>query len=306
MTGRLGDLEALELRRRLIGQGLALRTGPVVCRIRSAFETVAAGLERLYPDYPLAEPDSFCDFDCELASPGGLRSWYKPQAVFRFEGGQPFHPMAAHQAFAMLEWGLNWCVSAHCHQYLIIHAAVIARRGRAVILPAPPGSGKSTLCAALVNRGWRLLSDELALIDMSTGLLQPLPRPVSLKNRSIQVIQEFEPAAVIGPITLDTAKGTVAHMRAPRDSIDQANDCARLKWLVFPRYEAGAATESTSMLRSEALMALAENAFNYHLHGVAGFDRLCNELEQAECLTFKYSQLDEAIAFFDHLDTQST
>lgn len=298
---RLGELSAAELRSRLKHRGLAVHTGPLICRIRSSFETVAQGLERLYPDYALADPDAFCDFDCELAVPRGLRSWYKPQAVFRFDGAQPFHPMAAHQAFAMLEWGLNWCVSAHCHQYLIIHAAVIARDGHAAILPAPPGSGKSTLCAALVSRGWRLLSDELALIDMTSGSLQPLPRPVSLKNRSIEVIQQFAPSAVIGPVTLDTAKGTVAHMRAPRASVEQADRPAQLRWLIFPRYEAGAATASAPVHRGEALIALAENAFNYHLQGTAGFERLSTELEQAQCMSFRYSRLDEAIAFFDQL-----
>ncbi len=98
----------------------------------------------------------------------------------------------------MLEWGLNWCVSAHCHQYLIFHAAVIEKSGRALILPAPPGSGKSTLCAGLVNRGWRLLSDELTLIDIASCGVVPLPRPVSLKNASIDVIRAYAPAAAIG------------------------------------------------------------------------------------------------------------
>jgi predicted ATPase len=33
---------------------------------------------------------------------------------------------------------------------------VVERDGHALILPAMPGSGKSTLTAALVQRGWRL------------------------------------------------------------------------------------------------------------------------------------------------------
>src|SRR3546814_15972535 len=83
----------------------------------------------------------------------------------------------------MLEWGLNWCIGAHGHQFLIIHAAVIERNGLAAILPGAPGSGKSTLTACLVHNGWRLLSDEMALVSLQDGGLTALARPISLKNR---------------------------------------------------------------------------------------------------------------------------
>ena len=82
----------------------------------------------------------------------------------------------------MLEAGLNWCIGNLAHQYLVIHSATLERGGRALLMPAPPGSGKSTLCAALITRGWRLLSDEFALVDPATGLLVPVPRPVALKG----------------------------------------------------------------------------------------------------------------------------
>lgn len=57
------------------------------------------------------------------------------------------------------------------------------------IVPAPLDSAKRTLCAALVGKGWRLLSDELALVRLDTGELVPLPRPISLKNASINIIR---------------------------------------------------------------------------------------------------------------------
>src|SRR3546814_10587342 len=91
----------------------------------------------------------------------------------------------------MLEWGLNWCIGAHGHQFLIIHAAVIARNGLAAILPGAPGSGKSTLTACLVHNGWRLLSDEMALVSLQDGGLTALARPISLKNRSIDLIADL-------------------------------------------------------------------------------------------------------------------
>jgi len=58
-----------------------------------------------------------------------------------------------------------------------------------------------------VHRGWRLLSDELALVCPTAGRIQPLPRPIALKGASIQVIRDFAPHALIGPEHVNTRKG---------------------------------------------------------------------------------------------------
>jgi hypothetical protein len=79
----------------------------------------------------------------------------------------------------------------------------------------------------LVLSGWRLLSDELTLIDRKTGLIQPLPRPVSLKNQSIDVIRQFSPDTYINRASHDTVKGAMAHMRPPRDSVRRQHETAR-------------------------------------------------------------------------------
>lgn len=297
----VADLSPVALRRQLQGDGLRLRTGPLVTRIVSAEPALVDGIARQYADFPLMDANSFVDFHVTVRRPHNLRRWWRPQAFFWFDGQSLFNPLPAAQAFPLLEWGMNWCVSSHCHQYLIIHAAVVERNGHALILPAPPGSGKSTLCAALVNRGWRLLSDELAIIDPRTGLLVPLPRPVSLKNASIDIIQSFAPKAIFNPPVFETIKGTVAHMRPPTDSVRRADEMAKPRWMILPRFEAGSATELTPLSKAQGLMQLAENAFNYSAHGKEGFATLGRLIDAVDCYTFRYSQLDEAIACFDKL-----
>src|SRR5437762_2465625 len=237
----VADLSDEELAARLVHGGLRLRTGPVVNRIRSRMPKIAQNVALHYADHAIEDSSGFADFHVRIAPPRNLRRWIKPQVHFQFDGARPFLPLPANQAFAMLEWGLNWCVSAHCHQFLVVHAASVERSGLAVLLPGNPGAGKSTLCAGLVNRGWRLLSDELSLLDLATGGVVPLPRPVSLKNESIDAIRRFSPGTVLGPPVHDTVKGSVAHMKPPTDSVRRAMETARPRWIVMPRYEGGAA-----------------------------------------------------------------
>ncbi len=304
---KLLQLPRPELRRQLAGAGIWLRTGPFSLRLRSRIPSVAEGLAELYGQFEVRNAhEAFADFHVSVNPPANLRRWLRPQAAFSFDGMQPFKPLPHDQAFPMLEWGLNWCVSTQAHQYLIIHAAVVEKNGLAAILPAPPGSGKSTLAAGLVLSGWRLLSDELTLIDRRTGLIQPLPRPVSLKNKSIDVIRQFAPDVHINRASHDTVKGTVAHMRPPRDSVRRQHETARPGWVIFPKWEAGVAATLTPRSQAQTFMFLAQNAFNYSHLGADGFRVGTALIDQTDCYDFHYSALDEAIATFDRLAERRT
>lgn len=286
------------LRARLAGPGLYLRTGPFINHIAAANLPIAHGIGLMYADYPLADSTEFADFHLGFDSSTGWRRWWRPQVRFNNDGDRPFAPLPHDQGYAMFEWMLNWCVSSRALDYLTIHAAVIEKDGRAVIMPAPPGSGKSTLCAALVHRGWRLLSDELALLRLSDGHLVPLPRPISLKNASIGIMREYLDAPVFSPPADYTHKGTVAHLKPPADSVARAVETARPAWIVFPQYAAGEAAVLTPLARARAFMQLADNAFNFSLLGADGFDAMAQLIEQCDAFTFRYSVLDEAIGVF--------
>ena len=300
---KVGNLPVRELRRRLATSGLRIHIGPVVVHVESPFDAVAEAMSLHYAAHEVAGTAEFADFRVAVDRPTGLRSWVKPQALFRFEADPPFNPLPAAQAFPLLEWGLNWCISSHCHQYLVLHAAVVARGNRALILPAPPGSGKSTLCAALVARGWRLFSDELALIDIASGDLVPLPRPISLKNASIDAMRAFWPAAAMSRVVPDTVKGSIVHVRPPADSVRAASQPARAAWVVLPLYQAGGGTELSSVTKAAAFMRLVGCAFNYSIHGRAGFETLAAVVADCRCFCFSYGgTLDDAVRVLDGLD----
>ena len=298
---KLSALTPAQVAGRLRGPGLLLRTGPVVVRIRSPLPQVCAALVRLYADHPLAEDAGFADFHVYLAPPSGPRRWFKPQVLFHLDDHVPFKPLPLSQAFPMLEWGLNWCMAVHLHRYLMIHAAVVERHGVAVVLPGAPGSGKSTLCAALVGSGWRLLSDEMAIFTIPDGRLVPNPRPIGLKNESIAVIRRFLPQAVLGPEFTDTRKGTVAHMKPPAESVAQAGRMARAAFVVLPRYDPAGGNALQPESRARAFMEMVHHAFNYSIAGPDAFEVLGDVIEACDCYRFHYRDLQRALEVFDGL-----
>ena len=154
----------------------------------------------------------------------------------------------------------------------------------------PSGSGKSTLCAALLFSGWRLLSDELALISPDAGDLLPLPRPVSLKNASIDVIRRFAPQVEFGSRVEETAKGVVAHFPPPASAVRASAQRASPGWVVFPKYVAGAPLRLEPLARSRAFMQLIENAFNYDIFGREGFDLLGSVVDRSLCYSLEYGE----------------
>lgn len=301
----LGETSAAIINESLRGKGLVLRIGPFAFRIISDIPSVQAGLLTLYSDYHVMESEYFADFGVCITEGAGWRRWFRRQAVFRFDGVEPFLPLPVAHAFPLLEWAMNWCISSHAHQYLLLHAAVVERNGCAAILPAPSGSGKSTLCAALVSRGWRLLSDEMALVSLEDASITPLGRPISLKNQSIEIIRDFAPGAVFSAVTKDTAKGRVTHMKVPKPQLMRIAEPARPRWVVFPRYVANSPPVLSPRSKADSMLEIGRNSFNYVVLGKAGFDALSNVVRGSDCFDFKYGNLSEAIALFDGLVDRS-
>lgn len=297
---KLGAIGGDELRKRVV-RGLTLPTGPFRFRVQSDCADVARALATLYTDFPIDDDSGFRDFHVRIGPVSGLRRWIRPQVNFWVDGHAPFKPLPADHAVALLEWGMNWCIAGHAHHHLLLHAAVLERRGRCVVLPGDPGAGKSTLTAALMLSGWRLLSDELTMIDRDDGQIVPLARPVGLKNASIGIIRARHPEAVIGAPAHDTHKGTVAHLRATPDSVARMNDKGRAAHIVFPRWQADAPTRLKHRSKADAFMHAATHGFNYSLLGRLGFDLTAALVDACDCWDFGYSRLDEALAVFEDL-----
>jgi HprK-related kinase A len=240
--------------------------------------------------------EDFADFHVEARVSRRLWQWCRRRIVLLSDGKEIFVPCHRNSLLPVLEWGLNACLFGGVHQFLLIHSAVLERDGRAIVLAAHSGSGKSTLCAALAFRGWRLLSDELAVIDPSNGHLLPLCRPICLKNESIRVIHHFAPDAEIGPVCSGTQKGDVAHVRPRREWVDRMQESAKPAWIVLPQYRPDATCRANPLRKGSALARLAQHSLNHAVLGANGFQALADLVEQSDCYELEFGDLDDAVS----------
>jgi HprK-related kinase A len=296
---KVAELAIDEFARRMASRGVALRIPPVTVRLRSPLRQLAEQVTDLYRDYELADAEAGVDFDIRVLRCRNRWQRRTQEVQFVVDGTAPFEPFPVPHAFAMFEWGLNWVFAQRMHQFLLLHAAVVERGGYALVMPAWPGSGKSTLAASLACRGWRYLSDEFGAIADGGTEAVPFVRPTGLKNASIDIIRAFAADACIGPVFSGTHKGTVAHFRAPAESVRQGDRRARIAAVVFPEFRAEAQLTVESLSPAAAFLRLAGNAFNYEIVGERGFRTVAAIVRRCQTLMLRYGDLGEAHAALD-------
>lgn len=275
-----------------------LDVGAARIAVASSLEAFHCHLDAVYPHQEVLDGSAFADVRMSLLLESGWRLRAR-QVELWSEGQRPFEPYPANSALPLFEWGGNWLLAQRLNAYLLLHAGVVARDDKALILPAEPGSGKSTLTCALHLAGWRFLSDEFGVVDPESDEVLPMLKPAALKNQSIEVIGA-RPGAVIGPLFPKTRKGDVAHFVPDRRSFEARHRRARPRLIVFPRYHSGAPLRSRRIPAAQAALRVGLNSFNYQVLGPVGFSATTRLAQSVRAHELVYGDLDEAVA---HIET---
>ena len=297
----LASVDQRDIRRALANKGLWFDYGGVSMRLRSDSAVLASQVQAAYGQFPFVDQSDWADLHIQVVRQSGVRRWLAPQVVFNCDGRRPFEPFPADAPLPMLEWGGNWLIGQRMNNLLLLHAGAVERDGLALLMPALPGSGKSTLTAALSLRGWRLLSDEFGAYDPQVGAFRAMLKPVALKNQSIDVIRSFSPLAKFGPQFPKTRKGTVAHFAADAASVAGRHRLAKPGAVILPKWAAGSSTQLEPVSADALFPSLAFNAFNYKALGAAGFDAAVRLAQDCPAWQLIYSDLDDAIAAINAL-----
>lgn len=142
---------------------------------------------------------------------------------------------------------------------LWLHAGAVARETKCLLISGPSGGGKSTLTTLLCERGWQLLSDELAPVRLDTLEVLPFPQ---------QPIRRIYPGRdVSGQEALMLDRETV---QVPDVSVHR--DTASISGVVFPVFRGGSRAELVVLPPGEAALELVRNCTNFVDHKAVAVD----------------------------------
>jgi HprK-related kinase A len=276
--------------------------GPVRFRIGSAWGGPIATLRRLYAAYPNGVGDA--DYTVRLEPSKPWRRWLRPSVAISGDYVLPdAAPLPLAHALVAAEMAMNLQMALAERRFLLLHAASVEKDGRAVILTGESGAGKSTLSAILAESGWRFMGDEFALLEPETGLLHPFPRPISLKNGAIAVMETRVDAARFGPRIEGTPKGIIRHLVPPAAALARMAEPARPVLILFPRFGAERAVRPVG--RAEAFMRLTQASTNYVALGGRGFAALTALVGQCPGAAIDYPDAATALELVDLLWQES-
>jgi len=278
---------------------LSIRIGPVAFRIGSAWKAPLDTLARLYAAYPAPE-DGICDFTVRLEPDKPWRRHFRPSVAIRGDYILPdAAPLPLAQGLLAAEMGMNLQMALGQKQYLLLHASSVEKDGRALIMTGESGAGKSTLAALLGERGWRLMGDEFALLDMASGALMPFPRAISLKNGAIRVMEAEVDANRFGPRLEGTPKGDIRHLRPNDEALARMGEGAMPALILFPRF--GEAEAVRPVGAAEVFMRFTQASTNYVALGRRGFDALNRLIADRPALAIDYPDTASAIGMVETL-----
>jgi hypothetical protein len=182
--------------------------------------------------------------------------------------------------------------------HVAVHAGVVARDGRAVMLPAPPDHGKTTTTIGLVRAGFDFLSDECAAIGLADGLVHPFVRPLLPAPDSMALFPGLRAAL---PPWVERFRNLNFLVPAPALRPGCVGSTSAVAFVVSTRFEEGSQTELLPVSRAEMLSLMLEQTFNLEVVGGRGVERLAGLLSGAACYRMTVGYLDAAVRLIEDL-----
>jgi len=176
---------------------------------------------------------------------------------------------------------------------LWLHAAALERDGGSLVLAGPSGHGKSTLSTLLCERGWKLMSDEAAPVNMALNEVHPFPQ---------RPMRRLPSDSILSTRQIYTLR---------RESVDIRPEAIRrqptpIRMVVFPSFRGNAGAELTRRVPGQMAFDLLRNCTNRSDHGARAVEWVSRISSFLPGYALAFGDAAEAVQLLDGLSMATT
>jgi len=175
--------------------------------------------------------------------------------------------------------------------YLIsLHSASVEKDDKVLVMPAVAESGKTTLTATLLHKGFKLFSDEVTVMDFK-GYIHPLPFCMNVKEGSWTILKEMYPHLHTKDVHSRFDNQNIRFL--PPENIQKERKKAT--YIVFPKYIQNAKTSLVALSATDTLLKIKEAHYQVqHDMDQNKFELILKNLISLPSYMLEYSNLEEA------------
>ena len=211
---------------------------------------------------------------------------------------QPIDACTEHDRLVPMVYLSLWMLALRRGEFALnIHAGVLRSGTDCLLLPAPPGSGKSVLTAALIHGGFDYFSDEVALLSAEDLAVTPFPQAICLKDSGLAPVARFRPEVRDVQLHWRADGRRVAYLPPPPERLPPPHARGAVRAVIFPRFVAGSARHCTEIPKLTALQRLLSQCLviEHRLDAVL-VGRLVRWIDGLVCRELVYGETTDGVA----------
>ncbi len=243
----------------------------------------------------------FGDLDCNTGGLAKTRydilSVGKQPMLSLWEGDKRFYFGTSQYrlAYILTNEIIYHCIAQNDFQHAI-HAGAVHRGEKGIILPGKSGSGKSSLTAWLIAKGYYYLTDDLVMLS-NDGRISPFTRPISLKSDQFQFFLPFL-KGLPGKIVSDETGSMIPHrLLNPKYAYSEPP----LTSILFPEFRRGSDAEFHELSPAKSCAMLLESQMNGRNLSGLGIAGLSNIVRRCKSYRLVYGGFDGLEQIFDSI-----
>ncbi len=202
--------------------------------------------------------------------------------------------------------GLVWQTAVNAHDFFLdVHAGVVGDGKQCYLMPASPGSGKSSLTLALTYHGFEFFSDEVALLFEEDFQVESVPLAACIKNTGLETMLHYYPQLQHCQQHYRSDEKFVRYLQPPGSSTPPHGTKRPVGAIIFPKYDPSTETRLTPLSKTDALLKFIQECLvidtRLDKNRVA---KLLNWIEKTPCYELITTDLEDAVQCIQHLSNQ--